>query len=320
VPDALVDHILTGDLMVDPVIAEDNRTYDREAICSWFASKERNQEPITSPYSREVMGKSLRPNVDLKRAIDEIKDHIKHQANNRISEAAATSSGFDVVEIELSDVASMKSIHGLNAYFECLDPCREVLESTLDGWTPPCIIMVGAENTGKSSVLERLALMAIFPRMEGICTRLPIHARLRRVATSQPPVLVVYNQKTKQEEDRRVISMHTGSVDVREVMEGVLRRCNGSLTGVDSDRIIILHINSTRVPSLDLIDLPGMVAGSVEGEPSDMAETTRGIVEEHIEAYGDRAIYLCTGRATQDTNKDSAFSLIQQYGLQVSSG
>ena len=117
-----------------------------------------------------------RPSTDSEVKIEK-KDNQRKAKKNKGS--TSSSIDYDLEYQKLADVSSMKSIHGLNAYFECLDPCRDVLDSALDGWTPPCIIMVGAENTGKSSVLERLALMGIFPRMDGICTRLPIHARLR---------------------------------------------------------------------------------------------------------------------------------------------
>merc|ERR1712227_163589 len=38
----------------------------------------------------------------------------------------------------------------------------------------PEIVVVGEESTGKSSVLERIAMLPAFPKDEDICTRMPI--------------------------------------------------------------------------------------------------------------------------------------------------
>ena len=54
-------------LMKDPVVAEDGRTYEREAIEEWFSKRN------TSPMSNDVIGKTLRSNLDLKAAIVEHK-------------------------------------------------------------------------------------------------------------------------------------------------------------------------------------------------------------------------------------------------------
>ena len=308
VHDAFIDHILTGEMMTDPVMAEDDRTYDRNAITAWFSSRKERGLPITSPLTMEIIGEKLRPNVDMKRAIEESKEAIARKQASQMQSSSSAASAMSSV---------MLSIHDLGKHFECLDQCRDILQNALGGWTPPSVIMIGSENTGKSSVLERLALMSIFPRAEGLCTRLPIHARLRRTATALPPVLVVYNVVTKEEEVRRVIPFQTGHIDVRIEMDRLLKQSNGSLSGIDSTHIIILHIHSPRVPSIDLIDLPGIVACSAPGEPIDLPTATRDLVVRHIDECQGRAMYLAVTRATTSTNKDVAFGLVQEEKLEV---
>ena len=317
IPDALIDHILTGELMSDPVIAEDNRTYDREAIESWISSKKTNSQILTSPLTREPMGAILRPNIDLKRAIDELQSEISRRRQQTTLHEAPSVESTSSYDIHIEDTSEMKSIHDLGSFFSCFDSCREILAATLTDWTPPCVMVMGAENTGKSTVLERLALMSIFPRSEGICTRIPIHARLRRTLEAKAPVLTIYNQATRSEERRMVIPLQSGHVDVREAMEEIIKTQRGSISGVESQRIIILHICSPRVPSIDLIDLPGIVVGAVAGEPSEMADLTHNLVLSHINLYGDRAIYLTISRATQATNKDVGFGILQERALEV---
>jgi hypothetical protein len=42
----------------------------------------------------------------------------------------------------------------------------------------PTILVVGDQNNGKTSLLERIAGFDCFPRMDGFCTRQPIRLRL----------------------------------------------------------------------------------------------------------------------------------------------
>lgn len=45
VPDAFYD-VISGDLIEDPVIASDNRTYSRRSITDWFSQCRRNGEVV----------------------------------------------------------------------------------------------------------------------------------------------------------------------------------------------------------------------------------------------------------------------------------
>ena len=46
-------------------------------------------------------------------------------------------------------------------------------------YSVPRIVCIGEESSGKSSTLERLAMMRVFPRHERMCTRAPIEVRMR---------------------------------------------------------------------------------------------------------------------------------------------
>jgi GTPase SAR1 family protein len=64
-------------------------------------------------------------------------------------------------------------------------------------------VVLGQESTGKSSILERLAMMSLFPRAETICTRVPIHVRMRNTATATAttPTTEAFNERTRTTED-----------------------------------------------------------------------------------------------------------------------
>jgi len=92
------------------------------------------------------------------------------------------------------------SIHQLRLIFTQLDSLRDILAKTLEGWQPPQLVVIGQESSGKSTVLERLAMMPIFPRDDNICTRLPIHVRLRNADACRPATLEVFNVSSNQTE------------------------------------------------------------------------------------------------------------------------
>eukprot|EP00976_Prorocentrum_cordatum_P039983 812060-Prorocentrum_minimum.AAC.1 len=82
--------------------------------------------------------------------------------------------------------------------------------------TFPRIIVVGQESTGKSSVLERIAMLPLFPRGEDICTRLPIELRLQHTHLEQLESFC--NEQTLHV--RPPISSHKTNLHVRPPMSG----------------------------------------------------------------------------------------------------
>jgi hypothetical protein len=48
------------------------------------------------------------------------------------------------------------------------------------------------------------------------------------------------------------------------------------------DEVLTIEVRKPSVPTLDLVDLPGIVAASIEGEPADMMSRTRAISERYL--------------------------------------
>ena len=206
----------------------------------------------------------------------------------------------------------LSSIHELNSIFALLDPLRDILAQTLEGWQPPQLVVIGAESSGKSSLLERLVMMPIFPTAEGICTRLPIHVRLRNAAHAKAPRLEVYNLVNNQtEEGPFEVPMQSGALDVRDKMREVLAREHGRAEGVSADRIIILHVQGPHVPSLDVVDMPGLIAA-----PAALREQTRALIERQVAQHGACSMYLAVVPAGQRPNTSIAMEVVQSKGLE----
>ena len=60
----------------------------------------------------------------------------------------------------------------------------------------PVVVVVGNESSGKSSLLDRLAMMPLLPRGENTCTRMAILLRLRRSDTPKLPFLLVRDSQS----------------------------------------------------------------------------------------------------------------------------
>ena len=278
-------------IMHDPVFADDGHSYERESIQGWFRTCRERGWPISSPWTRAPISENLRENPDLKRRIA-----------NAVHERSF-----------VTGLEGVSSIHELNAVFAQLDPLREIFAETLKGWRPPQLVVIGAESSGKSSLLERLVMMPIFPTAEGICTRLPIHVRLRNTPQAHAPQLEVYSLARGQtEEGPYEVPMQSGAIDVRDKMQEILDRENiDPAYGVSMDRIIILHVQGPHVPSLDVVDLPGLIAA-----PASPRKKTRRLVDMQVAQHGAYSMYLAVVQAGTRPNTSPAMEVVKDMGLE----
>jgi hypothetical protein len=182
---------ITYKIFEDPVKAEDGRTYERDGIEAWFESCRKRNIAITSPWTRLEMGTGLETNSEAAAQARRLREELLHRSGSADDNAPADSPHASQACDLRAALSSVSSIHNLRKVFAILDPLRGILEKSLDGWQPPQVVVFGEENSGKSSVLERLAMMPIFPRNNRLCTRLPIHVRLRNADKCSPATLEV---------------------------------------------------------------------------------------------------------------------------------
>ena len=194
----------------------------------------------------------------------------------------------------------------------------------------PRIVCVGEESSGKSSTLERMAMMPVFPRHETLCTRVPIELRMRyREENALPERFRESGHATLRLQPgpgsglkpdvHEEVSPDQVAENIKDWMDTLVRAANnteegGAVSGVTQDRIII-EMYSTRRLNLDLIDLPGIVAGSVQGEPTNIMEETRNISASFLsddENPHTFVIAVCSARDARIRNSQ-AFELVQRY-------
>jgi hypothetical protein len=121
--------------------------------------------------------------------------------------------------------------------------------------------------------------------------------------------------KTRKTESISTVPMDGAHIDVRKAMEGLVRRQNRGVTGVTRDHMIILHVQSPHVPTLDLVDLPGVVTVAGPGEPEDMAQQTQALVQDCIRESKGHSLFLCTVPATMAPNSSTGLQLLKQEGV-----
>src|SRR3546814_18176293 len=80
------------------------------------------------------------------------------------------------------------SLNALAQVFEVVNPLRDTLEEL--SWELHQIVVMGNENSGKSTLLERITMMPLFPVDKRICTRMVIKICLSS-GESRPTVLAL---------------------------------------------------------------------------------------------------------------------------------
>jgi hypothetical protein len=305
---------ITNAIFEEPVVASDGRTYSKAALSSLIASCKERGLPVASPFG-DPLSEDFKPDPSMAAAILKYKEE---RAARVGAPDPPNSAPRGAARRDAPNSANVKSLAELGRIFALLDgSLRELLAATLDGWQPPQVVVVGEESSGKSSVLERLMMTPLLPRDETICTRLPIHVRLRHSDQALPSKLEVYNVKTRTtERGPYVIAAQSGAADVSEEMRRIIKEEQGELRGVSATRIIILHISSPDVPYLDLIDMPGLVTAPSGNEPSDMASQTEAVVKAHLQStHGSNSLYLAIVKATSAPNTSNAIRTLNEAQL-----
>lgn len=185
----------------------------------------------------------------------------------------------------------------------------------------PRIIAIGSESCGKSTVLERLIGMRVFPKGENICTRMPIELRLFHKAAAEMPKGKVrcrlgfatdpFNSNV-QEQLTDMMPYPELLLRIKKFHDDRVIEKNGSLTGIIDD-ILVVEIHSTLVHNLRLLDLPGIIQTVHEYEPLDLAERSQALVRRHLEM--DDTLVLAVVSAQEGIRSSLTMRWIQERML-----
>jgi dynamin 1-like protein len=129
----------------------------------------------------------------------------------------------------------------------------------------PQIVSVGAQSSGKSSVIESIVGKDFLPRGTGIVTRCPLVLSLRRTE-EKPGELCDYAEFLHRKGEK-----YTEFTEVRTEIDMQTAKIAGRNKAITSEPIS-LTIYSPRVVDLTLVDLPGITKVPVGDQPSDIEQ------------------------------------------------
>ena len=111
-------------------------------------------------------------------------------------------------------------------------------------------------------------------------------------------------------------SLDGANIDVMTEMSKVIREQCGHEVDVSMDRMIIVHVTSPYVPSLDVVDLPGIVATSSHVMDADIPSKTRLLVQKYISSHPD-SIYLAVVESGARFCCAPSLEFVRKYNIQV---
>ena len=265
---------ITRQPMKNPVKAANGVTYERESIQRWFLQYQDTEGGIPSPADPQVRLEStdLVPDDDMRLEIQRfVAEYMRHTAScaeetkNVSTVEAEFEEHDDAGRLEEIERETVVAIEELSKVLKKLDPLREILLERLNGLKPLQIVVVGVEKSGKSSLLERIAGIPWSPKSEELCTRLPIHLLLRCTAQHERgSATITVKSVTISEDGARQEGVVVDSKEMpldegyRFVQEEMTLLLKDESLAFRSDRFIELKVNHPDVPTIDLVDLPGI--------------------------------------------------------------
>ena len=159
-------------------------------------------------------------------------------------------------------------------YFK--DTSNEILQ-LLD---VPKVIVIGAESSGKSSLLENIIKCPVFPRNTNICTKQPIRLILKTaLSKSDSEYKITYNNHSEFIDDKN------------QIMDRITNIMSKLEPDTISEDVINIEITDVNLPNFEFYDLPG-----IRAYPPKMAEQTTKLAEKYLQQHN--TIVLCVVPAT----------------------
>jgi len=166
-----------------------------------------------------------------------------------------------------------------------------ISQEDIDKYVLPKIIVIGAESTGKSSLLENITKCQLFPRDYKLCTKCPIHVKMTK---GDPKYIVSYvitdpdtdlsGKVKKSKKKKQQINI---DVDDKNKIYEIVANYMASLP--DGDIIedeITIEITDNNIPTFEFYDLPG-----IRTYPTNLAEMTINLCKKYLEDKN--VIVLC---------------------------
>lgn len=190
------------------------------------------------------------------------------------------------------------------------DPCWKTLEASL---RLPEIVVVGAQSSGKSSVLSEI-LGVRFPVSDDLCTKFVTRLVSRRRKTTSMTVTIIPDPARL---EREQASLHNFKStwrepkDVDKIIEAVARRLGVEQDDMFCRDVLEICVSSPESPSITLIDVPGFIEiPASEFQTQDDVDFIRGKLIGHMDNP------KCLILAIVDGSKDISSNKVLDYATQ----
>ncbi|XP_062272448.1 interferon-induced GTP-binding protein Mx-like [Scomber scombrus] len=164
----------------------------------------------------------------------------------------------------------------------------------------PAIAVIGDQSSGKSSVLEALSGVDL-PKGSGIVTRCPLELKMKKKKEGEK-----WCGKIRYRNHEEEIKC---PADVDKKIREAQNTMAGSGAGI-SNALISLEIASPDVPDLTLIDLPGITRVAVEGQPENIGDQIKLMIQTYIKRQ--ETISLVVVPCNVDIATTEALKMAQQ--------
>ncbi|KAL5326010.1 hypothetical protein ACEPPN_007147 [Leptodophora sp. 'Broadleaf-Isolate-01'] len=188
---------------------------------------------------------------------------------------------------------------------------------------PPQLVVVGAQNSGKSSVLEALVRFHFPVDSEKPTTRFPIKLVLRK-ADKETTKVSIEAEESRSEEWKRRLNHFTESLSVDNNFDHIMERAKAEFGVHPSDKpsespgnpkkfcedVLVIERHGPRMPELSLVDLPGLFDAASTRQTRDDRGRINSLVSKYIESPRN-IILLVVSAEVNDYSNVPALGLIQ---------
>ncbi|KAK4080949.1 hypothetical protein Trihar35433_2054 [Trichoderma harzianum] len=195
-----------------------------------------------------------------------------------------------------------------------LDTIDGLRDLSIAGIDLPQIIVVGDQCSGKSSVLEAISRVH-FPVSDGICTRFPTELVLRRAPIDSTDLRIRYATDADVANAPRM-PFHESGFQRSELPDIISRAkkhmgvSDGKSTGF-SKHVLRVEISGPDIPSLTLVDLPGIFHSGSSSQPQEWKSVVDKMVEDYMKQKN--SIILMVVSADLSLSKHAILDMALQH-------
>lgn len=294
---------ITYEVMQNPMIAADGHTYEEAAIKLWIQQcKTLGKAPSSPLTGAPLTNETLTRNAALLPFLDRL-----HSLSSAPPPTLSTATA----------VASAGSEALTSKVFEELDRVMNLDLAKSLGLRFAQVVVVGMESHGKSTLLERLVGLPLFPKNRTRCTTCPIRVQLRR---NPRQITTIYIRRRETEEEhpasKSIIAMENICAEVNRLMKWITTTLEPQVV-VSMQYEIVICIQQPFVPNLDVLDLPGLVGANLNTTSQDLVSVTAELARSVIKKEKDRSVFLLVMDCRTQTNHSIATQLISTGGVEA---